>query len=823
MQSQQKRVKWSRGETVEALEERTDTGITQASVEYMENCIPDIFGNVSRRPGLKIIPFNYADTSLQVGFTFDEYLQVFPFYLTENDYILIGVHYNYITEAIRIRNGVAVSRANISTSNSLCPKTRAYKGFGAYGYGGQVSYAQQGNYMLIADKSNVFKLSIETTPNDNSFTATLELWKFSAGWYAPEGTATKQVDSQILVGLNISGAFSNYTYTDNTGSSTVYSYTDTGVSGSLLSSVKTEIPVGSIIQLPNIGAYFRVEGYTFGGSGNNQIAFPDTTFDGVVGQGGTVPSTGVYCRPEKWHYGSGHNDYAPALVKFVNGVEIERIVCHANWIFAVQNSSATNGFSQGSFNSSIVWSGWTDLNPSSFNIYMFGSLMTPVADESATDNIISVEYNYKSLQPEEWSIYDANYPHPQKLVFHDQRLWAGSWAYSALDDYALVIGSQIARYNDLKNNYNQENEPITLDILTQYKEKILHLVDYNGLKIMTDSYEYAYQDGGVVKQSANGSFEYCDPIIFDSLCLYIDGTGLQVKAMQYELQNNIFDSTTINQFAPHELVWYPWAMAAYEDKTYSTGKYLFIVNRNDGQVKLSVCNFVPGNQANIWSRWSFPDVESTAVQPAQTYNMVHSVVNMKNGAIFLLNMNNVYATQKRIRIMPAELDFSSHADAECTIYTDNNVNYYSPVHLDSLTAITMADTEVAVYSDGVFQFTTTTGNAGQITADLSELTNVTIGLPISSKIVSHPIDVGGKTKSIKKRIGKTVLSVHGTEAGAITINGKTGYMNPQKDKINFYGVTGMKDEIKYTLTNNNGGMFHLESLLMNIEYGTLIS
>ena len=67
------------------------------------------------------------------------------------------------------------------------------------------------------------------------------------------------------------------------------------------------------------------------------------------------------------------------------------------------------------------------------------------------------------------------------------------------------------------------------------------------------------------------------------------------------------------------------------------------------------------------------------------------------------------------------------------------------------------------------------------------------------------------------------MSVRDTDPDAITINEKTGYMNPQGDKICFYGVTGMKDEIKYTLTNKNGAMFHLESLLMNIEYGTLDS
>ena len=55
MQSQQKKVKWSRGETADALEERTDTGITQVSVSKMENIIADIYGNISRRPALKIV------------------------------------------------------------------------------------------------------------------------------------------------------------------------------------------------------------------------------------------------------------------------------------------------------------------------------------------------------------------------------------------------------------------------------------------------------------------------------------------------------------------------------------------------------------------------------------------------------------------------------------------------------------------------------------------------------------------------------------------------------------------------------------------------
>lgn len=814
MQSQQKRVKWSRGETAEALEERTDTGITQASVELMENCIPDVYGNVSRRPGLKILPYNTEETTL-VGnlLGYDKYLQVFPFYITENDILLVCVYPDSPTQLIRIKDGTVVYKKN--ASNTYHPSTKApisYNGV-TYEYAYRpVSYAQQNNYMLIADYKNVYKLQISNFETaDGSFTSTMEILKFSAGWYAPNGTQTKSVSNLNIPGLLFSGHFYNYTKVDNSGNSTIYQYTTTGVSYASLDLIAQEIPVGSIVQMPNISANLRVEGYDI--SGGN-LYFTDIVFDGVLNQSDSVPATGTYCKSNP--AGTG---LVSSLDVYSNGSRITSAYVELNQIIRVKNSSATYGLSEIKFyynGHQIVCTNWAETSSLDTNITIYGALLTPVADENATDSIVNVEYGYISLQPEEWT-GESNYPHPKKLVFNGQRLWAGAWAYSATEEYAIVLGSQIARYNDFKNDYNQENEPITLDILTQYKERILHVVDYNGLKIMTDAYEYAYDNGAVVKQSANGSLEICEPIVFDSLCMYVDSTGCQVKAMQYELQNNLFDSTTINQLAPHDLVWNPFAMAAYEDKLNSTGKYLFLVNEDSSNhPRLAVCNFVPSNQVNIWNRWSMPSIKSS-YEGTDPIPIIHSVVNLKNGALFMLCLNNTNAT-KSPYIVPAVLDFDANVDCVGTV-----VNNYYTIMTGTAERLTCANTTVAVYSDGEFQWLDTTTNTGALTRDVSGLTNVTVGLPIDAKIVSHPIDVGGKTKSIKKRIAKTRMSVHDTEPGAITINGKTGYMNPAKDCISFYGVTGMKDEVKYILTNNNGAAFHLESLLMNIEYGTLDS
>lgn len=816
MQSQQKRVKWSRGETTEALEERTDTGITQASVELMENCIPDVFGNISRRPTLKPIPISdtFVSTVLGGGTGFDiGTTYIIPFYYTETDYFLIGFGTNI--ELLRIKDGKIVKKQSIN--KNLTDVT---------------SYAQQNNYMVIATKTANYELRITDT-NGIDFTATLDVWKFSAGWYAPYGTKTRIVNTTNVPSLNFTGAFDNYSYTDGI-NGVMYSIITTSVSYTDKETLESFIPVGSIIQLPNKGVYFRIEGYDFGL--NTPAIFPyDITFDGVLNLTDSIPATGTYCKIDA----SGFYDYV--LKVYTNGVintnypTIYALNYAENTRIIVKNSNSISGLSVTTaiynYLSTRTFSEWAVENNSI--LYAYGSLLTSVADENASDSVVTVEYGYESLKPNNW---DSPSPHPKKLVFNQQRLWAGAWSYSTTEEYSLVIGSQTARYNDFQNDYNQENEPITVDILTQFKEKIVHLIDYNGLKIMTNSFEYAYDSAnGVVKQSANGSYEHCEPIVFDSLCLYVDSTGYQIKAMQYEFQSNMFNSSSINLLAPHDLIWFPDYMATYEDKINNTGKYLFVLNKYTKSIlnpqgepcpRMAVCNFVPQNQANIWSRWSFPETSFLGVND---YTVLRHIVNMKSETIFFIIADTTLQPTGQNeglgyrQIIPAILDFDGICDYEANV-TNNQIvlNQYT-TNTGTVIKTVLGNANVDIFAQGAYQLNTTTNALGYITNDISELTNIKAGYKVNSTIRSHPIDVGGKTKSIKKRIGKAQMSVHDTEPDAISINGKTGYMNPQEDHICFYGVTGMKDEIKYTITNKNGAMFHLESLLMNIEYGTLDS
>lgn len=799
MQSQQKKVKWSRGETASALEERTDTGITEVSVARMINCMTDIYGNISRRPALKPIPLADRFQTEQFITLPNMYFSdaFIPFYISEDDFILLAIGVGIV--GYRIKNNVIVSaydgagpRVNIDIKS--------------------IKYAQQNNYMVVTSKTGDIKITINII-DETRFSISDEIWTFTAGWYAPNGTQTKAVMLLNAIWNKDKLGFTDYTYTDKNGQSTVWSYIDSGLTTpAQFQDLENQIPDGSIIQFPKIGAYMRYEGTSVvaGAGGAYNWYFQDKTFTGGLKWSDSVPSTGTYIKAKA--QSSGFVETPQVTVKiYENGINTSTQTINSLFIMV----STGNGF--------IKWDwltldgsegGWSTVSDAKIGIY--GPLLTPAAKSDATDTIINVEYGYVNLTP----ATDQYFPSPSVVTFSDQRLWTAGWKLEdTTDQYALVIGSQIAKYTDFKNDYNLANEAITLDILTKYREDVLHLIDYNGLKIFTTGAEWAYVDGRPVKQSTNGSLASCEPIVFGSLCLYADQTGNQIRAMQYELQNNIFDSTIINQMTPGDLIWQPTAMAQYEDKANNTGRHLFVLNQEGTNIpRIATSNFVPGNQAAIWSRWEFQTLDNVEPVLDIDLSLVVNIVNTKKQPIFMVFTKE--SAGSGLCCMPAILDFEAEADMLVPLDSSNKYRiYYKGGWWDRF----IPNATVAVYSNGVYQYETTTDENGVLARVPTGLSNVTVGMPINSRVVSHPIDVGGKTKTVTKRIAKVVMSVRNTEPGSVTINSKTGYMNQAKDTINFYGVTGMKREIIYTITNNKGARFTIESLTMNIEYGTLIS
>lgn len=732
MQSQQKKLKWSRGETSEALEERTDTGITNVSVERLENCVCDIYGNVSRRPAFKFCDTRGINIG-NIGGLLDTYLYSFVFTISTNDYCVCIA--NPLTSQIvywRITNGEVGSSQSIDLSNITAPNGTPIVA---------PLVIQYNNYAICFNiKGPCFKISWA----GNNFNA--EPFEYQGPWYAPNGTQTRIVTNTTLPGLEFNKdelGFVQYTYEDSvTGQADVYYTMDTGLPASSIEQITTQMPVGSIIEFPQMGAFMRIEGYHYNGQANTRAASSTVT------------------------------------------LQTERV-------------------------------------------YMFGELLTPVANGTKKDTTAKIEYGYIAIN-------SANGYMPTTGIFMNQRLYLANFAKYAYDGSAhkwnltpgLVVGSQIGRYTDFKNNYNLSNEPITIDIAGYYQEYVQHLLCYNGLKIFTDAHEYTYGNDGVQPQSANGSSPICHPLIFNNLVLYMDSNLRSVRGLQYEFQQDIFASNTINEMAPKDLVFNPVSFTKWYEKGESVGNFLYLIQRKHSYIPLksesyncpsiAVCNFTPGNQNIIWGRWDTPEY----LYANKYYSPIMGAVETPDKIYFIVvcaavsSSGTPYSLYARL----AELDYSGKADL---LVTPTNGKYQIGSETTDTCTFPMAD--VSVYANGIWQWDDTLDAQGNLSKPTTGLQNVQVGFKINSYIKSHPVDVGGKTKSVVKRIAKAIMSVRETEPGAISINGKTGYMNPAKDMINFYGITGMKREIKYTITNINGAMFHLESLLLNIEYGTLIS
>jgi len=891
MQSQQKKVKWSRGETADALEERTDTGITQVSVSKLENIVADIYGNISRRPALKIVsqtldsPTPHTAVLLSDTGQFNPPATIppstFVFTVNESKYIIFVVGYNKIAGFL-IENEKYVRQVNISGTNYTDEISKPW------GKLGHASFAQSNNWGIL---SNVWNepVVLRLTDTDD---ITVEEFKFSAPWYAPGGSQSKTVSATDLPGLEFNKdglGFTNFAWTDASGNSSPYSIIDTGLTGDT-QAIAEAIPTGSIVKFPNLGCYMRVEGYQVGGS---TVYFPDYVFDDTASGDGPFPSTGLICVAD--HINT--NYFALRImsdgqwIHYPGEDEHGWIVVKKNRTVWVQCTASATGYRQYNYGSNS----WSDVPAQTLNVQMFGPLLTPVAKADGKDQSVTVEYGYISLEDYQ----------PTEYTFSQQRLYATRWLNAEHEIPGYAVGSQIAKFNDFKNDYNTQNEAVVIDINTTYQEKVQYVVDYNGVKVFTSDSEYAYsQQAGVAKQSTNGCSPNCRPIVFGAALLYTDKSKQQIRALQYELQTDIYQSNVINQMCQPDLVFNPVAMVSRYDKEHNTGSHLYIIQNTiiDTQQpfitkapSLITCNFVPGNQAQIWSRWDIPKLQKVFSFGQDVPTVVSAVVvNNKpwfivTGKYFARNSTTIPAQvypqgyslaelsqdnllDYEIEAQPTDTRFSlcrnqgkislmAWKNGTQLVYTEYKQNWTTETHagdpvynkygtqigtIDSVTAayhiiynsveytydstedimtydLTLPGATVSVFDGDEYKWDDTLDANGNYTKPLIDLTHPRVGFMINAELISHPIDIQGKTYTEKKRIGKAVAVIRNTEPGAFTVCDKTGYMSPDKKSVNFYGCTGMKDQVRYTIKNINGAKFIIESLTMIIEYGTLES
>ena len=916
MQSQQKKVKWSRGETADALEERTDTGITQVSVSKLENIIADIYGNISRRPALKIVSTYANNTQIAEqddgGISYDPDTPPFTFVFTINDeeYVIFVVGINRI-KGFLIRYNKCVDILDV-----LDPQTNEpyyIQGGTGYPYGRDACFAQSNNWGILSNVISTTFAHVIRLDQTNGYKFYAEIFKFSAPWYAPNGTQTMQVTSNEIPGLNFdSSSVGQYTYTEANGETTVYSWISTGINQSVVSSTWTGPTTTYYVNAESSSNQSVKEISTTPGS------FVLTSFTMTNGQtysSGQVVASYLIDNPGIIPDMPGNivlNIHASTseLVATVTGVggKEKKLDVTSNLDVPEILQTIYDFFPLGSIvqfpnNGSYMRVEGFDTDGS--HLRMYGALLVPIVDDNTRDDRVKVETGYISLQ---------NYC-PTNFVFSQQRLYATRWKNIEHELPGYAIGSQIARYTDFKNDYNTKNEAVVIEINTKYQERVNYIADYNGVKIFTTSSEYAYSpENGVVKQSTNGSSINVTPTVFGSTLLYVDKTEKQIRALQYEFQTDVFQSNVLNQMCQEDLINSPISLSTVYDKTHHTGSFIYVVQKpilphqdyiepgdvREAKVPIAVCNFVPGNQAEIWARWKVPTMELSISPTIAKAPVIVNSITVNNKVWFVLQgkaydrINGYSSTGYSL----AELDYDSVLDFEIKaqptdtkfsatrgdikgmislnawgaletgyVYTnagmtpqvsDNAYNrtgeifgtitetgttysgkayikvensstgvirqYVRNTNFDRIvTDLTFPNSTVSVFDGDTYMWDDTLDSNGNYTKPLTDLTDPRVGFMVNATLESHPIDIQGKTYTDKKRIGKAVAVIRDTDAGAFTVCDKTGYTSPDKKTVSFYGCTGMKDQVRYTIKNIKGAKFSIESLTMIIEYGTLES
>lgn len=735
MHSQQKKVKWSRGETNSALEERTDTGVTEVSVAKLENIIADIYGNITRRPALKIISYERTGTrpvgimtiTAEQNLDYPERTSAFVFSVTTDSYIIFITpdDRNSVSDIVGffIENDKFAKTVNIDMPTGL--SVNSY---------GPVSVAQSNNYMVVGGLATVPLIFKLTETNDIK----VEQFKFDAPWIAANNTDIKTIQAGLFT-INYDGqGFTDYIYTSPAGNMTTYSAIDTGyrvIDPSVVdwrAKIERDMPSGSILHAPNMGFYMRIEGYYLSGQ----------------------------------------------------------------------------------------------------KCIMYGALLTPVADASKKDNSFTLEIGYT----------DTSKYNPQKFAFAQQRLYATHFKNTQMSPQVIpsfIAGSQIAKYTDFKNDYGAANEAISININTEYQEQMVSMIDFNGLKIFSDASEYTYdQASGIRKQSSNGIYNLSEPVIFKSVLLYADKTKKNILAFQYELGQDIFQSPVINKLAQEGLIYDPWKMIFNEDREHITGKYLYVIQGNKSKTPnqipeiiepahIAVCNLSPETNNMSWARWIFPN-RNTIYSRLYTgkISLITSAVAINNKVWFVVKTTSTKDSTHGYKIpytsyTLAELDFEQKLDFETELSpTDEYAAIIKPKSEFDFTMV-LSNTTIQVYDGDKYMWDDTTDNTGKLSKPLTALAKPKIGFHINAELESHPIDINGKTFAIKKRIAKAKAIVRDTEPNAFHVNDKTGYMSPDKKVVNFYGCSGMKDLVTYKIKNKQGAKFTIESLTLDLEYGTL--
>lgn len=382
-------------------------------------------------------------------------------------------------------------------------------------------------------------------------------------------------------------------------------------------------------------------------------------------------------------------------------------------------------------------------------------------------------WNYISGYEPVWSVTRG---YPRTCLFSQQRLWFGG----SKSKPASVWASRLGDYFNFKNSGNNANDSIDADLTTN--DKIVNMIENRGIHIFTTGQEltvkensYTPDDFTVATNSNNGSLGKVTPVCFEGVTAFVEKNGKSLLTYLYNDSVAAYETNNISIFS--NLIQAPVDLDVEVNSNKDKGNFVYIV-LSDGTMLVDCVSLHEG---------------------------IQSISRFVTGG----KITDVLSTPNETYIIVKRADFN-YLEKITDIKTDLTTEY--PAYSTSVSVLTdLEGRDVWVYDDDEVYGKYTVVN-GVVTLKSALNKNVYIGQAFDYAVESNPISINGLTYSIKKRISKATLVCENTER-----LGFNEQVKKYEDVYKFYNCTKYDHDVRFRIA----GEFYpinVMSVTLDINY-----
>ncbi len=351
-----------------------------------------------------------------------------------------------------------------------------------------------------------------------------------------------------------------------------------------------------------------------------------------------------------------------------------------------------------------------------------------------------------------------------------------------------ICGSRLSQYHDFNNVGNYDNDGINVDLSCKQNNEIVNLYGNRGLQIFSGGAEFVANENNLTPDS-----------IFITQTSSVGSKGMAEPK----------DIAGVTLFIDRKGLNVNTFVYNYEQSTFNASALTLLNNQMiKDPIRMAIdynSNYEDGNFVYLVNDDGTVAVGNVLLEQNinaftrfETANgEVKDMIVLGDSTYFLVKRNEVLFLEK--------LEENLKTDFTSTISV-NNSNTISDLGIYN-------NLEVRVYSD-----TKDYGNyfviSGEITLNETITDTVYIGLDIDCKLISNNLSVGGQTTTIKSRISKATITTNDTTT--LTFNDQTA--SSDKNIFNLYACSDWKNENKFTI-ESKFDYLEVKSIVLNINYG----